>query len=50
MKKDKRDNFTATVKNKLAKRVLYVCSNPYVLLHLEAQDMIKICQRKKEKA
>lgn len=28
MKKDKRDNFTATVKNKLAKRVLYVCSNP----------------------
>lgn len=28
MKKDKRDNFTAPVKNKLAKRVLYVCSNP----------------------
>lgn len=28
MKKDKRDNFTSTVKNKLAKRVLYVCSNP----------------------
>lgn len=28
MKKDKRDNFTPTVKNKLAKRVLYVCSNP----------------------
>ena len=28
MKKDKRDNFTSPVKNKLAKRVLYVCSNP----------------------
>lgn len=28
MKKDKRDNFTSTVKNKLAKRVLYICSNP----------------------
>lgn len=28
MKRDKRDNFTPSVKNKLAKRVLYVCSNP----------------------
>lgn len=28
MNNDKRDNFTSTVKNKLAKRVLYVCSNP----------------------
>lgn len=28
MKDDKRDNFTYAVKNKLAKRVVYVCSNP----------------------
>lgn len=28
MKNDKRDNFTDAVKNKLAKRVVYVCSNP----------------------
>lgn len=28
MKNDKRDNFTDAVKNKLAKRVAYVCSNP----------------------
>lgn len=28
MKKDKRDNFASTLKNKLAKRVLYICSNP----------------------
>ena len=28
MNNDKRDNFTNAVKNKLAKRVMYVCSNP----------------------
>lgn len=28
MNNDKRDNFTNAVKNKLAKRVIYVCSNP----------------------
>lgn len=28
MKSDKRDNFTELIKNKLAKRVSYICSNP----------------------